>query len=649
MASVSDILQKSFNTKIFSLGRVRFEEMWDDAKAFVQKTYRGNGEDFNVSSPFSQLLAVILHLGRMIIYYIEDAINGMNIRTAWRPDQIRGLATLAGHDPGRAVASRCAVRLLYNGNDSDVDGKVVYIPNKVKMTNILNGLGYVMLLGSNSVMMTAKAGNFINANIVQGKVVFQSATSDGTALQSFNFAERNYQTIDQYYVYVYVNNEPWKVVNSFIDMARGEAACVVRTGQNGGIDVFFGNDDFGRIPEQGAEILCEYLVTSGESGNFVKEIMNASGYWTFEDKAFLADGTPVNITQNFSLECLTDCILGSYYENVTLTQRIAPYTSRSFVLANATNYKYFFEKMGMFSVVDVIQGYNTADDKQAELVYRNALDRYTRLSTQYTTAYNLYGEGSDSVAQISALLTDAKKELDSAYVAVENARRDDNTVYLFLIPDIAARIGSTNDYFSCDEKTTFGLTTDEKFNILNLIDMSGQGIISVEHRIMNVLYPRFAVNIAVRLWNGYDFENIYSSIIHKLSQYFTASRRRDRVPVSDIVAICEGISGVDSVTVYFDADPNNVRLYGKRGGEDFDGIDEYGDVVLERTIVNRLGNEVVVRDLFPLFRGGFTSANGVHYSDVQQRDVVSAVNVTVTGYSNANLQTNVSKRIGNVR
>lgn len=643
MASISDILQRSYNIKIFSLNRIKYEELWEDAKTYVRKLYGGKDEEYNSSSPFAQLLSVVLHLGRMIIYYIEDSINGLNIKTAWRPDQIRGLATLTGHDPGRAVAGRAAVRITYNGSDSEYDNKIIYIPNKLKLRNILTGIQYVLMLGSNSIRMTLKPGNYINGNIVQGVVVYQQATSNGGTMQSINFAERNYRTIDQYYVYVYVNGESWKTVNSFIDMGYEEHACVVKTGQSGGLDVFFGNGDFGAIPPNGATILCEYLNTSGESGNFGKDIMNSQNYWEFMDKGYLADGTEVELSYIMDLTCLSDCILGAYYEDITLTQRIAPYSTRSMVLANSTNYKYFLEKLKMFSVVDVIQGYNTADDKNAEITYQKAQYNYANVKNQYENAVNLYGKDSDMANQLNIDLNKASKTLSKALTTLENARMDDNTVYLFLIPNISSRISSTENYFTCDEEKVFRLTNDEKYNILNLIDISGESIISVENRILNVLYPKFAINITVRIWQGYQYENIYSSIIDKLSTYLISSIRRDRVPISDIVALVESISGVDSVSVYFDADVENKKLY----GNNFNGLDEYGDIVLERTIINRLGEEVTIRDLYPLFRGGFTSEDGIEYSDVQQKDVLSAVNVSVSGYSSNNLQTNIESKLIN--
>jgi len=78
--------------KIFKLNRIKFSELYYDALAYIKSTYKAAGQEFNTASPFGQLLQVILHLGRMIFYYIEDSITGLNIRTAYRPDQVKGLA-----------------------------------------------------------------------------------------------------------------------------------------------------------------------------------------------------------------------------------------------------------------------------------------------------------------------------------------------------------------------------------------------------------------------------------------------------------------------------------------------------------------------------------------------------------------------------
>ena len=76
---------------------------------------------------------------------------------------------------------------------------------------------------------------------------------------------------------------------------------------------------------------------------------------------YLEDGSQVTLNENFVLKLKTDLIFGAASEDIALTQMIAPHTSRAFVLANETNYKYFLQRMGMFSTVEVIKGYSAQD------------------------------------------------------------------------------------------------------------------------------------------------------------------------------------------------------------------------------------------------------------------------------------------------
>ena len=123
-----------------------------------------------------------------------------------------------------------------------------------------------------------------------------------------------------------------------------------------------------------------------------------------------------------------------------------------------------------------------------------------------------------------------------------------------------------------------------------------------------------------------------------LSNYFINFTRKDIIPLSDITALFENVEGVDSVRVWFDADVMNQEIYQK---SDFYGIDEFGDVVLTRSYTNSTGNSRTVRDILPLFRGGFTSPDGTEYSDVQSYDVRSAFNMTLVSYTkNTRLSTN---------
>lgn len=624
MASIYDL-------KIFKLNRLRYEELWNDALNWVKKTYNAANEQFTMASPFAQLLSVILHLGRMIFYYIEDAITGLNIKTAYRPDQIRGLARLSGHNPGRAIAARGSIKIVYyDRGNQELNGSVCFIPNKSKLLCTLNGSTYTILFGADSAQITMVAGNFIQATIIQGKMKYQQATATGEPLQSFNFAERNYADIDEYFINVYVNGLLWDKVDSLLDMGYLQQACIVKTGINGGIDLIFGNGKMGKIPEEGATIFIEYLVTDGAGGNLPKDIINQEDFFEFVDSGFLRDGTEVSLKDNFKVYCDTDVIFGSAEEDITLTQFIAPYASRSFVLANDLNYQYFFNRMNMFNTIEIIRGYSQKEaNYMAHLNYDVYNTMYKSSFTEWQEAVSVYGETSNEAQQIYKDLQDVLNKRNFAQQQIEDTNLADNTVYILLIPDLSKRISASSNYYTCDE-SLFTLTPDEQNNLINLIDNSGQKIITVENRILQPKIVRFAVNASVKIWEGYNINGIYASCLNALSNYLIYYKRRDIIPISDIVALFEKIEGIDSVKVWFDADVENEAVYAERG---FYGIDEYGDIVLTRGFQDMNGNTKDVRDILPILRGGFTSPEGVVYSDVQSYESLSGFNLTLVEYT----------------
>lgn len=617
------------NKKIFSLNRIKYKELWDDALNYIKQTYKDNSAVFTNSSPFSQLLSVILHLGRLILFYIEDSISGQNLSTAYRPDQIRGLAQLTGHDAGRSIGARGSVRLTYN-NTSDYEGQIIYIPNKLSISNKINGYNYILCFSSEAGKLTLSNSNFIDCNIVQGSIKMQQATGAGVPLQSFNFTERRYQNIDQYFINVYVDGEFWPSKLSLLDMGFDEKCCMVKTGISGGIDVFFGNGYNGRIPKNGSTIMVEYLVTDGFNGNIEQTYMTSGSFWEFQGTGYNTLSEEVDLNACLSISLLSDIILGSDPEDIRLTREIAPHTSRSMVLANKINYEYFLKKMNMFSIIDVIKGFETYEDSKAQANYNNASYQYENIKKNYIEAVSKYGTDSDTAVEIYKQLEEANDKLLNAEQVLYNSKLDDNVIYLFLIPDIRKRIVSSKNYFTCDE-SCFKLTVDEQANILNLIEQTGQRIMTIENRIISPLYPKFAVNVMVRIWEGYVFENIYSSIMEAVSEYLIDNTRRDRIPQSDLIRIIEQIDGVDSVTVYFEASKDNLEIYGNHYG-----IDEFGDIVLSRKVSDNFGNTVEVRDLYPLVRGGFSTKDGVTYSSEQSIDVLSALNVTLIGTSSKN-------------
>ena len=615
--------------KIFKSNRIRLEQLRSDVLDYIKRIYNTEGEEFTMSSPFGQIVNVVINLGRMILFYIENTITELNIRTAFHERSIKGLATLTGHVPSSGIAARGALRMTYKLN-SDYSGTTLTIKNYTRVLNTSNGLSYIVVLPNSSMNLTVGAHDSdIVLPIIQGTLKYQQATGTGYAMQSFNFANKSAEYIDNFFRNIYVNGEQWTRVDSFLDMGFEQKAYVMKTSIDGGIDVFFGTGVNGKIPETGSSIVFEYLATRGPYGNIQE---TEESYWQFQDSATDSNGEYVDLNEIYVLDFDGDVIFGTDPEGLEVTRRIAPHTSRSFVLANASNYKYFLSKLGIFSVIDAFTGFNTIDDQKIEAEYATAKANYQSLKESYNSQVNLTGKSSADASALYQQMTEAKAYLDAIQTKYNDSMMDDNVVYLYLVPDITKRIGESENYFTCSEDA-FLLTQNEKDGIMNLIEDSGQRIMTVENRILDPLFVRFAVNIFIQIWNNYDFNSVKSSIITAVSDYLISNSRRDRIPASDLIRVVEGVSGVDSVTLFFDADKNNSIYY----GEGNYGIDEYGDIILSRQVVDKLGNTIQINDLLPLFRGPFTSDEGVEYSDDLDA-LTSTINITLRGRSDSNIQ-----------
>lgn len=299
----------------------------------------------------------------MILYYIEDSITELNILTANRPDSIKGLATLTGHDTYKGSAARGRIRLSLKTNSvANKSDYTISIPNGCKVVNLFNNLTYTIILSANDVKIGTNMADNVDANIIQGEYKYQSATGTGQKLQSFNFAEKSGGYIDEYSIRVFVNGEAWKRITSILDMGRNEECYIARSGVIGGVDLFFGNGVNGAVPPIGSTIQIEYVKTQGVPGNVQASNVNKYNSWKFLTKGVSSSGESTDLNDVIGVTCLTDIILGTAAEDSALTRMIAPHASRSFVLANKVNYKYFLQRMNMFSVVDVFKGMNTFED-----------------------------------------------------------------------------------------------------------------------------------------------------------------------------------------------------------------------------------------------------------------------------------------------
>jgi hypothetical protein len=565
--------------KFLQSNRIKFDQMISDTREYLISMYSQAQSVFTKSSPFGQILDVITEYAQLIFLYIEDALVELNITTANKQRSVFGLSRLTGHNPTRALSAQGTLNVKISPNaKSEVNASYIMILDKTRLTCLNNGFKYFVQLGNSleNIKININEVNQIPLKIIQGELEEQTVAGNGFPLQSYTFTSK--KPIENEMVSVFVNGEAYEVVDSLYDMTKGDKLCMVKTGISGGIDVYFGNEDYGTIPGIGALITVRYVKSDGFSGNiFTKSNQIA---WEWIDSAFTNTGEEANLNDILLTTIDKPIILGADAESIELTKIIAPKTSRSYVLANPDNY----------------------------------VKLLSRFNYSYVDAYTTY---------------------DDNYID------DDNIVYMFLIPDIQRRLSKNTDYFTTDIKN-FYLDEDEKLAIYDYINRSGQQIMSTELSIIDPIVTKYTLNIFLRIFDTTDQITVKNEITNKLTEYLLKVNRRDKIPKSDIVSLVEGINGVDSVSISFVSKVNEDAIidgyYIKRsnsidrirgimtvtetkipvpeGSDPNLGLDEFGDIVIS---LNEL----------PLIRGGWYDRFGNFYEDGLNNGEFSSVNIIV--------------------
>lgn len=583
--------------KLFSKSRLLLEEQLQDIVDFTKEVYQQSANIYSPASAWGQIMAVMTKHSQMMLFYIEDSVTELNINTASRPQSIRGLARLAGRDIMRSIAATGEFYLSYSGNNPTISGDYVIIPNYTKVTCKDNQLTYLLILGKDEIKYNVfTERNRLFCRCIQGTLEQQTFTGSGLNMQSFEVNISGGQKIDNYFINVFINGEKWTKYDSLYDIPKGSKGCLIKTGITSGVDVYFGNDFFGAVPPLGSTIVVEYLITAGVVGN-IRETDGLS--FEFISEGFDTQGNEVDLNQVFNIGISNPITFGSDSEPLALTRMLAPLTSRSFVLANTTNYTAFFEKMQYFS---------------------------------YINAYTEYNELNWFI---------------------------DNIIYLVLVPDIQKRMRSGENYFTVPIDF-FTLSKLEKFKIQRLLEESGQKIVNSIVRFVDPQFKRYVINIYLYIWEGTDKDSLRKDIINKISSYLINFKRKDFLPKSDLIAIMETITGIDSVNMYFISeevenelklltDLNTINtstvidndskkiLIEQYKTSIYDTTDKRLELLLSNPTVNQFilkhldqnGDITLNNNERPLIRGGWSDRSGLYYSDSIDKNKLCAININI--------------------
>ena len=338
---------------VFNRLSIYVEDILSQSIDYLTSKYNQSKAVFTSASPFGQLLLVVENLTQLVFFYIEDSITELNMNEATRLTSVYSLAALSGHNPSRAVSAVGEISLSTYAGAGEPPADFVIIHNLTRLKCLNNGLTYVLDLSQDEIKfsLTGK-NNGLKLGIRQGVVESQTVISKGEPIESFSIGSPQNYYIDNFLVNVFVNGEKWTKYNSILDMPRGDKGYLIKTGITSGVDLFFGNGNYGKIPNRGAEILVEYIVTEGSNGNIMTEDMSSIKF-EFVDTGFSLLGEEIDLNKYIGVSASNAPFFGVNSEDSKLTRLLAPRQSKSFALVNIDHYETVLRKLKLFSIINV--------------------------------------------------------------------------------------------------------------------------------------------------------------------------------------------------------------------------------------------------------------------------------------------------------
>lgn len=331
--------------KLFSLIQLGYNKFEETVRTYINKLL----DDYNTrnSSIFGQLINVLGSVVQNVFSYIEDALTEQNKYTAQRKRSIYNLASISGYEPNLGNACSMILNISFKSNNQQkLD---IIIPNHTSLSCSQNNCNYSIILDNESVIMSLEKDNSSKSlKVVEGTFETQSFISYGGELYTQNVSFSG--DVDKNYIKVYINNVEWNPADSLYDMNPESNQYLIKTSLKKGIDLVFGNGQFGKALVDGDVIKIEYLLHSGSEGNITAK---DNCEFSFKDTLTDISGEETDGNEVFNLVVYdaAGVSTGTDSDDIETIRNMIGMNSRSLVLAASKNYKQFLNR---FSFV----GYN---------------------------------------------------------------------------------------------------------------------------------------------------------------------------------------------------------------------------------------------------------------------------------------------------
>jgi hypothetical protein len=610
----------------FNYIELEYQKLSDQIKNWLRGVYNKSDLNFTNASPHGQIINVQEELFQHTILHLKNSINQIDIENTYNEKAIRSISRISGHNPSRAISATGVLKLRVKSGVNlldDIGTSNIIIPNETVIKNNTNGLFYTILSNDEFSSYNFGSTKEIYLNIIQGKYEVQRFTGNGLEEQSFSVSVSNLKKIDNFEVYVTYNGVQVTLKDHLYDLAPSSYECYVKTGMNGGVDVYFGTNNFGFVPGQGSRIEIKFLLTDGVDGDITNLTLNN---FKFIGEVTSSGGDVLSIEDYFDIIIDREISFSSNGETTLFTKNILPYVSRNFVLATPSQFIYHLKRLNIFSKVNAYNLLNDYDDFN-----KNKIITDLKSSINDNIINNVIRE--DILNKIS-------------YLENLNITNDDK-MFLYLVPDITRFFTSDINYFNAP-LNIFYLDDIEKEKVMKYLKKMGIIMLTSDIEIIQPTITRYIINIYVRRFNDTVEENVREEIISTLSDYFINNQRFDRIIKSDIIKQLKYSNSIDSIDVYFVSEKN--ENYHKDGQKIYNIAPkelEKATITKNNTIYqlkkydkkiilgldSTMGDIIIEKDELPIVRGGWTDRNDIYYNETPMENGLGPVNVIFKGIS----------------
>ena len=229
---------------------IKLSEFIDSTKTFLYDKFNIKRETFSYANPVGQIILVVKNITRVVFFYIKDASNQTNFKTANRTHTVHGLAQLQGHNAFRGRAAQMIIKLVLKpeADIGNIYGGKIYIPDHLKLNCINNGLIYSLVLSKEFEVINVENYSSVKFGVVQGQFREKSYTGNGESVQTISVVIPPNDKVDHDLVFVNVNGKKYNKYDSYHNSLFMDRLFMVKTGLTSGFDLVFGKKNSHEIP-----------------------------------------------------------------------------------------------------------------------------------------------------------------------------------------------------------------------------------------------------------------------------------------------------------------------------------------------------------------------------------------------------------------